>query len=545
MKKRQSGCADRALSPSGSIRKINDLIMESKGYIFKDSDKANSLCDEAMAIADKLKCEDSILEVLAAKAHIASFSGKDKIFDKYIGKLFEKSKQLKNYPCLEKAWTMKGAFLWNRSRYEESLKCFLESKKLIAKIKSPDLYALNKRNLGMTYGKLGNSEQAIRYFRSALTWAKKAENKPYIASINYWLGLELVINGRFKDALRKFFNALDVFEEIGDYYGAGISLNSIGLAYRDVTVFRDKDRFNNALEYFEKAKECAEKTCDKRLLADVYNNIGLVYLEKKDYEKTLENYFLSLKYRKMCPFKEHEAITLQNIGNVYTMKGDFDKGYKYIQDSLQIRRELGNSYQLINCLTNLLSFLIKSDRIEEAKKIYQELSGIEPDCDNPRQLIVIYDSLSSYLERIGRYQEALDRFKKSRKIEGELYQNDLDVQIKNIEEKHKLKIHKLHNEKKIATEKVKAARAMACTTCHEISQPVTVLQGYFELLLDKHQHLLQGKVAQSYIKNIRSSIKRINKILHILSDSKEIQFGDYVSDTDMVIIDTNKSDKSG
>ena len=72
--------------------------------------------------------------------------------------------------------------------------------------------------------------------------------------------------------------------------------------------------------------------------AKTYNNIGLIYLRKGDFEKSLEFY---LKYLKIDEQKfgiDHPstATTYIIIGFIYSKKGDYNNSLEYYLKSLKI-----------------------------------------------------------------------------------------------------------------------------------------------------------------------------------------------------------------
>ena len=65
-------------------------------------------------------------------------------------------------------------------------------------------------------------------------------------------------------------------------------------------------------------------------LADTYNNKGLKFLEKDDYENAITCFFQSLDY------DENYSHAYSNIGNALLQKGNYDDAVKMFEDAIKI-----------------------------------------------------------------------------------------------------------------------------------------------------------------------------------------------------------------
>ena len=114
--------------------------------------------------------------------------------------------------------------------------------------------------------------------------------------------------------------------------------NEIGLVY-----YKQGD-YEKALEYYRKALVIKEKQLGNNhpSTSITYNNIGLVYKKQGDYKKALEYYRKALAIREKVLGKEHPdtATTYNNIGGVYYKQGDYEKMMEYYKKSLAIREKV-------------------------------------------------------------------------------------------------------------------------------------------------------------------------------------------------------------
>ncbi len=80
-------------------------------------------------------------------------------------------------------------------------------------------------------------------------------------------------------------------------------------------------------------------------VANVYNNLGLAYRHKEDYDKAVEYYNKALKiYLKILgPEHPYVATVYGNLAEVYEKKGNKKKAEEYRKKAEEIRRRLGGN----------------------------------------------------------------------------------------------------------------------------------------------------------------------------------------------------------
>lgn len=79
--------------------------------------------------------------------------------------------------------------------------------------------------------------------------------------------------------------------------------------------------------------------------------------------------------------------------------------------------------------------------------------------------------------------------------------------------------------------------AMAVTANHEISQPLTILQGNLELLFKSFNENQLVESQKGYISKMEKSIERINNILKKFQNFRTASIEDYIKNQNMVIFD--------
>lgn len=111
----------------------------------------------------------------------------------------------------------------------------------------------------------------------------------------------------------------------------------------------------------------------------------------------------------------------------------------------------------------------------------------------------------------------------------------ISLQKKELEESYRKLKHS--QQELVELEKRNAIMAMAVTTNHELNQPLTVMQGYVELLKNSFQPDVLSEKQQKFLERIETSSKRMTGILEKFRKSPSAQLKDYVKDKKMVVFD--------
>ncbi|MCP5106032.1 MAG: response regulator [bacterium] len=94
----------------------------------------------------------------------------------------------------------------------------------------------------------------------------------------------------------------------------------------------------------------------------------------------------------------------------------------------------------------------------------------------------------------------------------------------------------------VELEKKNAIMAMAITTNHELNQPLTVMQGYLDLLKESLDAVSINERQQKYLERIDGSIKKMTAIMEKFRKSPASHLEEYVKDKKMVIFDAVEPD---
>ena len=191
--------------------------------------------------------------------------------------------------------------------------------------------------------------------------------------------------------------------------------NEIGLVY-----YKQGD-YEKALEYYRKALVIKEKQLGNNhpSTSITYNNIGLVYKKQGDYKKALEYYRKALAIREKVLGKEHPdtATTYNNIGGVYYKQGDYEKMMEYYKKSLAIREkvlvkehpDMATTYNNIGLVYN------KQGNYEKALEYFSKALAIKEKVlgEEHPSTATTHSNIGEVYRKQGDYEEALNHHRKA------------------------------------------------------------------------------------------------------------------------------------
>jgi len=160
------------------------------------------------------------------------------------------------------------------------------------------------------------------------------------------------INGDYYGSKETLTEALPYTNKNNDY-GAAIN-NLFGIADKELSIYDD------AVFYY---KQAINEVKDDVLKQSPLNNIAVVYIKQKKYDKAIEILESILKSGNLNDLKfiKNKARVIDNLGFAYFKNGNPDKGLKLMNESLQLRNQSKDFYGSIESYLHLADFYAKTD----------------------------------------------------------------------------------------------------------------------------------------------------------------------------------------
>ncbi|WP_121069328.1 tetratricopeptide repeat-containing sensor histidine kinase [Maribacter vaceletii] len=205
-----------------------------------------------------------------------------------------------------------------------------------------------------------------------------------------------------QDAFVYVNEAVDIAKEIQWDWGLVVSLRQKGVNYY---VQRD---YLSAVDTWQEALKIAENknVKDKLLIASIYNNLGNVHADFKQYAKALENYKQCLHISEQVGNKENNINALSNIGYVYVDLNKIEKGIVYFNKALLLAKDESNKRLIASIIKNLGDAYKLKEDYNKALSFYEESAKIAEDIKDKYVASSALNSISELHIKLGKYDEA-------------------------------------------------------------------------------------------------------------------------------------------
>lgn len=357
--------------------------------------------------------------------------------------------------------------------------------------KTPDLpdevvkKSISLTDLGNDQWRMGNYEEALKYFTEAYQHVKQTDDEVHMANLLNSLGLIYWRLENNEAAMECYNEAAQLAEKLN-------LPQLLGLTYTNrALILKEKRIFNEAFEFNNKAIEIFKGLDDHIDLALAYNNQGQIYRYGDQLDAALKYYNISLEECLDNHYTEGMATAYQNLGVVYALKGNKAKAFENSRKCLKLSLKLNSKV-----------------RISEA---YMELSRNHERFNRPDSALYYY---KKYYE--GQH-EILESNQKEQLLR---YQAGLGVEVKN------LRIQNLQNEKKIAKNRLYfigfgvfiALLIIAFFVYRYLSQ-IRFKKSQLELDLYNSQRMIDVKERE--LKTYILDLSKKNAIINELKEEKE------------------------
>ncbi|WP_162523817.1 LuxR C-terminal-related transcriptional regulator [Flavobacterium sp. LMO8] len=199
--------------------------------------------------------------------------------------------------------------------------------------------------------------KSIQYGLLALKEFEKQKISTRLGDCYYELGESYKKNQDSKKALENFFNA----EKNISYYNRAALYNSIGHVYVNI-----KD-YKTSMNYFIKADAIATKNKDEKILMKIYNSIGFLNNIQNNKEEALKYYYKSLAISEKIKDYSQMTFSYNNIGSIQASSNQIEKSLQTLLKNKENFKKLNqNSIARADLNFNIANLYIELNQIQNA-----------------------------------------------------------------------------------------------------------------------------------------------------------------------------------
>jgi class 3 adenylate cyclase/Tfp pilus assembly protein PilF len=218
------------------------------------------------------------------------------------------------------------------------------------------------------------------------------------------------VRGDFHQALKYYEQSLVIFREISDKKGMAKVMNNMGVMYSNL------GEFVKAMDFHKRSLAIKEEIPDKNGMAGSMNNIGLIYMNQGDYPKALNNFQKSLKIMEDFGDKRGIAQVLNNIGLIYMRRGDSLEALEHFQRSLAICEDISDKRGSAGILSNIGLIYQEQGKYSIALDYFQRSLTINEEIADRKGVASSFNNIGEiYIEK-GEYARAMEYYMESLKI---------------------------------------------------------------------------------------------------------------------------------
>ena len=192
-------------------------------------------------------------------------------------------------------------------------------------------------------------------------------------------------------------------------YGIGRAYNQLGIIYTE------KKEYARALEFTLSAQEKFEELNKENIVAITSNNIGDLYRRLGMYELAMKYFLKSLEIKKTTKNNIAIALTYQNIGVFQMEIKNLQKALQYLNRSKQIFIDENDYYELAKTYKNIGTVYYKQSKLDSALISYkasidlkQRFGLVNKDSGLFNNLGIIYFKKLEYKKALYNYQKSID-----------------------------------------------------------------------------------------------------------------------------------------
>jgi signal transduction histidine kinase/DNA-binding NarL/FixJ family response regulator len=328
-------------------------------------------------------------------------------------------------------------------------------------------------NLGLANYYLGQYDLALRYSLDALTMAEALPMPDQRPTIFHTIGSVYYDLGDYPSAMQYFHLEYEAAQQLHSPLGEAKALNALGLIC-DATKTHAR-----ALEFYQQSHALYQAHNDTGGIIMVLTNKALAYINLQDYAAALAE---GLKTIELCRAQDDdrgEVYGLGVTGVAYFELEEYDQALRYFQQALAKATALGLKMLEATALKEIGKVYHRQSALDPALHHLQQALKIATDIDAKSEVFACHQRLAEVYEQQGNLRKALHHYKLYHKVEREVFNEEADKKVKNLQILHDTERAKreaeLTRQKNIALEQEIAERRRAELDAQRRSEALLVL----------------------------------------------------------------------
>jgi len=366
---------------SNKVKTLNGL---SKGYL-RESSFANALQlgNQALALAEKIKFKSGKAVSYLNLAEVYASQKKDSIaIDNFLHAISVRQ-EIGDMHGVADIYKKLSNYYQVLGNFPEGLNYEFKRLKLHEELNDTSGIANSFKDIGFIYRVIKNYPEAERYLLASLSLFEKIGDKVGIGYVSKRIAQLYKATGNYSGALKKDSAALIIFEEAGSQFDIAWSLASIGSSIEGIysteraneTETIKESRYKEALKNYYAALNIFTMigaAADSYPIMSMYHNIGSVNIKLHDLKGS--RYYLEKSLRLASETKNIEVLSrsYKSLSLLDSIEGNYKNAYSNFRKYLVYNDSLVNDEDRQKALTYKIQYDTEKNEIiakaEQARK---------------------------------------------------------------------------------------------------------------------------------------------------------------------------------
>ncbi len=171
-----------------------------------------------------------------------------------------------------------------------------------------------------------------------------------------------------------------------------------------------KQQYDSAAYYLQLSERKSLQAKDTQLLTSCYNNQGLLFMAKGEYERSIDSYEKTLSFYSDTIPSRSKLLALLNIGISYKRMGNYNKSLEYLTQVTQYAKHFPQGKELASCYNEMGIIKGKQKLYQEALSYYMKSLDIRKKIDYKKGIVGSLNNIGYAYKELKQYDKALIYF---------------------------------------------------------------------------------------------------------------------------------------
>ena len=237
-------------------------------------------------------------------------------------------------------------------------------------------------NIGIVYAYCGVYDEALKNMRSALSLVNADTPLDMQAEILNNIGFTFVALGDYSAAVPYLLESLQIAEKYQKKDGVNHPKATANIYDSLCQASVAMGNLENALSYGLKCIELCNQSSDQKKEAEYLLSLGEVYIRLGDLDEAAKCYQRAFGLARGKSFRREEADALRRLGNLYNLQGNPGQAMEVLKEALSIAQELNIRREIFECHLGLVDIYKQTGMFEMALYHFEQFHKIKEEVFN-------------------------------------------------------------------------------------------------------------------------------------------------------------------